>query len=39
MRSEAHLFLIKAPASPSPGENGELQRRGKCGGAGIEALP
>lgn len=27
MKREAHLFLIKVPASPSPGESGELQRR------------
>ena len=27
MKREAHLFLIKVPASPSPGESGELQRQ------------
>lgn len=27
MRSEAHLFLTKASASPSPGESEELQRQ------------
>lgn len=39
MRSEAHLFLIKAPASPSPGESGELQRQGETWGTGREVLP
>lgn len=29
--SKAHLFLIKAPASPSPGGSGELQRRRNSG--------
>lgn len=38
MKSKAHLFLIKAPASPSPGESGELQRRGEIWGTRIEVL-
>lgn len=34
MRTEAHLYLIRAPASPSPGESGELQRWGEIRGWG-----
>lgn len=37
-KSKAHLFLIKAPASPSPGESGKLQRRGEIWGMEMEAL-
>lgn len=37
-KSKAHLFLIKAPASPSPGESGELQRRREIWGIEMEAL-
>lgn len=36
--SKAHLFLIKAPASPSPGESGELQRQGEIQGTEMKAL-
>lgn len=37
--SKAHLFPIKAPASPSPGESGELQRQGEIRGTEMKALP
>lgn len=37
-KSKAHLFPIKAPASPSPGESGELQRQGEIRGTELKAL-